>query len=105
MRANDDIVRARISAALRDTEQYFAKGQIFLGGVGFLIVVVGLARSLGWLALFGGVFFGALIGLLESVRRRTRNRPIRGMLSNEPERVTAIEHYTTSASSGAFPSH
>ncbi|MFV8751546.1 hypothetical protein ACNOYE_13465 [Nannocystaceae bacterium ST9] len=102
---NDAIVRERIDAALRETESFFVRAQLFIGGVGLLVILASLARGLAWLAAFGLVAFGGMVALMVFARRRTRDQPVRKIILAEPLRVTAIEHYVTSSSSGAFPSH
>lgn len=107
MTSEREIVRERIVAALADTEQFFDAGKWLIGGVMVVGVVGGIARDILWLSGFAVVGFGSILALVHFAGRRGRARgsEIRAAVLDAPEQITAIEHYVTSSSGGAFPSH
>jgi hypothetical protein len=107
MTSEREIVRERIVAALADTERFFDSGKLLIGGVMVVGVLGGLVREILWLSAFALLGFGSMLVLLHFAARRSRalGSDIRAAVLDAPERITAIEHYVTSSSSGAFPSH
>lgn len=101
------IVRERIVAALRDTERFFDSGKLLIGGVMLVTILGGIARDILWLSAISLLAFGSMLALLHFAGRRARMQgsEIRAAVLDAPERISAIEHYVTSSSSGAFPSH
>jgi hypothetical protein len=100
-----DPIRPQLEAALRDTTDYFQRGQLFIGAVGLFVIIGGIIREIYWLSVIGLALFGGLVGLMIYSQRRTRLHPLRRVILEEPERITSIIYRQASSSSGAFPTH
>ncbi len=100
-----DPIRPHLEEALRETSEYFRRGQLFIGVVGLFVVIGGLIRAIYWLSLIGAALFGGLIALMIYSKRRTRLHPLRRIILDEPERITSIIYRQATSSSGAFPTH